>query len=53
MSLQVSKGDCYLDCKVTVTLIDFDTGNPIQETVVIKKSRESTLQELAMDGWVF
>ena len=50
MSLQVSKGECYLDCKVTVTLIDFNTGNPIQETVVIKKSRESTLHELAMDA---
>ena len=50
MALQVAKGDCFLDCKVTVTLIDFDTGNPIQQTVIIKKNRECTLHELAMDA---
>lgn len=43
--------DCLMaNCKVTITLIDIETGNPIQESVLLIKNKNSTLKELAYDA---
>ena len=36
-----------LKCTVTITLVDLDNGNPIQESVQLIKNKKATHKELA------
>lgn len=50
MSLETKIDEHLVNCKVTITLIDFDTGHPIQETVIIKKPKKTRFGELALEA---
>ena len=50
MSLETKIDENLVNCKVTITLIDFDTGHPIQETVIIKKPKKTRFGELALEA---
>lgn len=39
-----------LKCTVTITLVDLDNGNPIQESVTLIKNKNATLKDLAYDA---
>lgn len=50
MSLETIVDENLVESNVTITLIDFDTGNPIQETVRIKKPKRTKFSELAFEA---